>query len=353
MNEPQKQHIENILTLKQVILSAWSFIKTIILHFYVWVLLAAAGAYYQYTEHKDDVKKSFVAKLSFMLNDQGGSAGASSQALMMLNKEFGIGGMGGGSAPSEKKLVELLRTKIITRTTLFKTATINNTDDLFINHFQKIFNTPIKDSLNKFENFTSNTIDENDRKLNTILNNIIAKVGGMINVQPSSSGIITVTMSSTDEEFIKEFLEEHMNSLSEFYINRSTQKLQENFGKMNEKLDSIKTQLRSKEEQLASMKDKNTLSIKAEDHVSESKLMRDVALLGGMYAETVKNTELTKYNITSQAPLLQIIDTPTYPLTVVYISTNKYVKLGAIGGFLVGIIIISLVKIVRDALKEN
>jgi len=343
----------NYLTLREFILLARDFIKEIIFKFYIVLILMAGCAYYQYQKYKDIVRKDYTAKLSFMLNDQSGNTGVSSQALNLLSKEFGLGSTGAATAPSEKKLIELLRTRKILSTTLFKVATIDGKPDFFINHYQTLFKSKndTTDTLSYI--FTDPDFNNFERSQNKVLNSVANACSQMINAIPSTSGIITISMNATNEEFCKEFLIAHMNSLSDFYIGRTTEKVSSSYEKLKYKMDSLRMILTSKESQLASEKDKNMLSIKAETRVDELRMQREISILNSMYAETAKAAEIARYNLSSQAPLLQIIDSPTYPLKINYYSYKKYVITGLIVGFITAIVLICMYKIVRDALKQK
>ena len=65
---------------------------------------------------------------------------------------------------------------------------------------------------------------------------------------------------------------------------------------------------------------------------------RDVEMLNLMYAEVLKNMEIAKFNLESQTPMLQLVDVPTYPLTMVKASKILYTLVGgilmAVSGFL-------------------
>lgn len=346
MEQNQKQN--EVLTLKEVILTFASFLKEWLFKFWIILPLAYLGGKYQYDKVKDTPSITYLSKISFMLNEA--SSGGTNQALSLLSKELGLGGGGGGSAtPSEKKLIELLRTRKLITMTLFKKIDATDGSDYYINYFQK--HIPAADSLG-FYNFTSTNIENFTREENDKLNKIVNKLSKMLAVVPSQSGILNISMECVDETFCKYFTEEHLKTLTEFYFTKTSDKLSTNFTQLQSKADSIHTILRSKESQLAEAQDRNRLSVKAETHLIELQLRRDIGILNAMYTEAVKNLELTKYNLSGQTAMFQLIDTPTFPLPKKYFGVKKYTAIGALVGFAIGILLVSLYKIIRDALRS-
>ncbi|MNE18567.1 hypothetical protein D3C80_1116100 [compost metagenome] len=78
----------------------------------------------------------------------------------------------------------------------------------------------------------------------------------------------------------------------------------------------------------------------------------DMQVLSTTYAEVVKNLEISKLALLRETPLIQIIDTPSYPL-----DKEKWgkVKGFVIGGFLASllcIIILLMVKVVKGVMSS-
>jgi len=237
--------------------------------------------------------------------------------LMQIAGQLGINPSSSSSLSSEK-LVELLHSRLIILTALMNEAKIKNQNDLMINHFSKIYK--INEwfiNEKKYQNLTFEKIDlsnfsEKENKVATDIYNTIIR--NYLNAGSSKNGIITITYTSESEIFAKQFLDFLVESLSDFYVNKTNQKHKETFEIVNGYTDSLKNELTKSELYLADWKDKNVLKVKSKGVLEELRLLRKVETLNLAYSEALKNLELAKFNLISSTPILQIIDKPILPL---------------------------------------
>jgi uncharacterized protein involved in exopolysaccharide biosynthesis len=69
---------------------------------------------------------------------------------------------------------------------------------------------------------------------------------------------------------------------------------------------------------------------------------RDKLVLQTVYGEVVKNLELSRMSMSQETPVIQIVDTPIFPLKVVRLGKLKGLLLGGIlGGFLVVLVLLA------------
>jgi uncharacterized protein involved in exopolysaccharide biosynthesis len=62
--------------------------------------------------------------------------------------------------------------------------------------------------------------------------------------------------------------------------------------------------------------------------LNEQRLRRDVNILNILYAESIKNKELAKFNLEQDRPVFQLVDTPMAPLDIKGKSMLTYGFLG-------------------------
>lgn len=132
----------------------------------------------------------------------------------------------------------------------------------------------------------------------------------------------------TNEEFAKLFSEAHLREVSEYYIQTKTSLAQKNIRTFQMKADSVRNKLDQCFTRRASYADANRNSNGQYASVAQWKIDTDIQILSTTYTEMLKNLEMLKLNLAKETPLIQIIDSPRYPL-----GNDKMRKLK---GFLVG-----------------
>ncbi len=146
------------------------------------------------------------------------------------------------------------------------------------------------------------------------------------------TSIIMVSISSKDEAFAKVFNENLVEKVNSFYHETKTKKTGENLAILQSQADSVRAILDENLAEYASATDAipyaNPLLSSAT--VGTRKKQIDVQASGSVYQEIVKNLEIAKVNHRNNSPLIQIIDSPRYPLRRTEIRLVKGMVLGAI-----------------------
>jgi uncharacterized protein involved in exopolysaccharide biosynthesis len=311
---------------------------------------AIVGFLYAYNS-----KPKYTASSTMMMetSNKGGSMGGA----LALASQFGL--MNGGGASSEindEKLIEIIKAETIIKTALFKTTAINSKNDLLANHFIDLFGYKkaweSNDSLKKFR-FT------HDKENLTLLENQIFKMfysrilKNMITSEKSKSGIITITTNSTSESFSKYFNQYLVEALTEFYVNRITQKGKVNLSIIQNRVDSIAIALKNAEFALARWKDSNFQLVKAQGMIGEMQLRRNIEVSNSIYIEGIKQLEVSKFTLLQDTPFLQIIDQPSFPIeSSGKISVLKGLIFGSIIGLIFSLIFIFIRKKYADLMLE-
>lgn len=291
----------------------------------------------------------YESKLTFMINDdEGGGMGGVSAIL----GQFGLGNSGGGKYNYQKLTEIALSDKILTQV-LFDSASIGGTNDLIANHVIDIFGFQEaweEDTLlNEFRfgkrQYAITTVNYATRSLINFLSDG-AKTGKgdkVIAIQFSEeSTVMSLTSSSTHEEFAIAVVKTWYDKLSHFYVSKSVEKQRNTYQQLSLKADSIKRLLVGSESSLARSKDKELGLVLAQDMLPSMRSMRNLEMYSEMYGEVLKNKETAEFLLNNSTPFLQVIDIPFKPLNATKPSLIIQIVKGLlVGGFLAALFVIA------------
>lgn len=147
--------------------------------------------------------------------------------------------------------------------------------------------------------------------------------------------IILVSISSKDEAYAKVFNERLVENVSAFYLETRTKKTGENLAILQSQADSVRRILNESIGAYATATDRvpNVNPLLSTATIETKKRQIDVQATGAVYEEIVKNLEIAKVNHRNNSPLIQIIDSPRFPLER---SEIRLVKGMVLGCFIVG-----------------
>jgi uncharacterized protein involved in exopolysaccharide biosynthesis len=167
--------------------------------------------------------------------------------------------------------------------------------------------------------------------------------------------IIQVNISHKDESFAKIFNETLVEIVNRFYLETKTKKTAENLQILQSQADSVRAILDQSILALASTTDQrpNLNPLFQTAQVETRKKQVDVQASSAIYTEIVKNLEMAKVNHRNNSPLLQIIDTPIYPLRRTEIRLVKGIVLGALLMALMAFIVLYVRQLYYIHLKDS
>lgn len=147
--------------------------------------------------------------------------------------------------------------------------------------------------------------------------------------------IVTVDFISYDEQFAKLFLENLIDQTYIFYSKTRTAQLRTNVEMMEHKADSVKKLYEDALYKSAGIPLLNVNEAASFAAVPRIKQQANAQLYSAVYTEVLKNLETLKLDLARTTPLVQLIDTPRYPL-----YKSRFGKLLGLlfGGFLGGFI---------------
>ena len=192
-------------TLKDVIIAIRDYSKELKKKFlYIFVVLLIffiLGLVYSSNQNK-----KYEAVLSFIV--QGQSEGSNLSSISGMASQFGFD-LGGGSSSSyfsQQNVIELLKSRKIIESTLSKKSTINNEEDVLLNHYI---------SINKMED--SDISHMSSKSKDSIINIIWQQIINYkldISYQNDDANILNLTYSSINSEFAKNFTVVVMEEMS-------------------------------------------------------------------------------------------------------------------------------------------
>ena len=167
--------------------------------------------------------------------------------------------------------------------------------------------------------------------------------------------ILDVSVVHKDETLAKEFDQELVRNVNEFYVETRTKKARENLSLLQNQTDSVKKVLDTKVFELAEASQMlpNANPLYATNQVPIRKLSIDVQTSGAVYAEMVKNLEVSKITLRNTTPLIQIIDEPILPLKDTSWSLLKTIVLGIMIGGLLMLTFLSFRYFYQQALLDD
>jgi uncharacterized protein involved in exopolysaccharide biosynthesis len=233
-------------------------------------------------------------------------------------------------------------------------AKINGKTDLLIEHYLEI--DKIKDRWAESDDFKGVSFHDKSSFIHDSISGIIwqeiIENNLTVELKSDEANIITLSYISLNQEFAKEFVEKLINEMSKMYIAHQTAQANKTLDFLQDRADSVFSELIIAEQQLAKAKDINQRIIKVTGRLKELQLMREVEVLNAMYLEIIKNLELSKITLLNKTPIINIIDEPILPLEEDKISK---IVAGLLGSFLGGFLSVCFFifrKLFKDALAE-
>ena len=310
--------------LKAVILRfANYFISQYKIILYITLITSALGLLYGKLQ-----PSTYKATSTFIVEDKSGKGGG---GLSGLASQFGIdvGGLTGGGAGlfDGDNILEIIKSRsIIEKVLLTKMEEPSSLKGQTIaDYYIQINNlAPAFESKNinvKSLNFAGLTEGaKHTVQQDSILYILFSKINKNLNVEKKSkkSTIITLEVVSGDQVFSKTFAEEVLKQTSDLYIDIKTGNLSRSIDRIQQKADSLQNSLRGiyqKSFQAENATKLYNVNSSLRINTSQTEIAaRDKTVSSTLYGEVVKNLETLKLSLINQTPVIQVLDTPKYPL---------------------------------------
>lgn len=333
---------DNEISLKELFIKIQIALNYLVLNWkiilFAFIFGGLLGFLYSYLK-----KPIYSAECTFVLDEQGNGAGIGQYAGIASIVGFDIAGSGSGLF-QEDNIIELYKSRLMIQATLLSHGDFDGKRDLLINryiHEKKLRKAWHKNPnlKNLSFNITKNRFSiRHDSIIGVIVNDINRNCLSVSRLDKKLS-ILSVKVKSEDELFAKVFTDKIVERVNDFYIKTRTKKARENYQILQKQADSIKAVLNQSIGNAAKAVDANPNANAALQilRVPSQRRQIDVQANSAIYAEIVKNLEVSKVSLRQEAPLIQIIDTPILPL-------EKSTQRKSIGALL-GSIIASLIAV--------
>lgn len=333
---------ENDISLKELILKARDWVK------YLWgkkiliILLGLIGGGLGFT-YAMLKKPVYVAELTFVLEDSRSSPLGSYAGLA---SQFGIdlSGASGSGLFSGDNILEFLRSRLMVEKTLLSPVAVGGKRQSLADLYIEM--NDLRDSWNKNAGLKNLHFPVNpDRKgfslqqdsvLDAIYNSIVKK-NLAVKKPDKKLSFISVECRARSEVFSKAFTERLVKEATDFYVLTKTKRSKDAVDKLQAKADSIGILLNRKTYSVAVSQDMNLNPAQSRAMVGTELESRDKMMLQTIYAEVIKNLEVTKMMMMQESPIIQVVDTPILPLQKERLGR---IKGAAAGGFIAGLLAI-------------
>jgi uncharacterized protein involved in exopolysaccharide biosynthesis len=329
--------------LKAVILRFLNyFISQYKLILYITLITSALGLLYGKLQ-----PSTFKATSTFIVEDKSGKGGG---GLSGLASQFGIdvGGLTGGGAGlfDGDNILEIIKSRaIIEKVLLTKmeegaTSKGQTIADYYIQ---------VEDLQGKFERKNINVKSLNFAGLSggakhtvqqdSVLYVLFSIINKDLNVEKKNkkSTIITLEVVSGDQVFSKIFAEELLKQTSDLYVDIKTGNLSRSIDRIQQKADSLQNSLRGiyqKSFQAENATKLYNVNSSLRINTSQTEIAaRDKTVSSTLYGEVVKNLETLKLSLINQTPVIQVLDTPKFPLFDQRTSAWYFLFIGFAVGF--------------------
>ncbi len=340
------------ISLKEVILklrSAYNYLKS------RWILIIFCSAIggllgLFYSIYKKPV---YTATSTFVLEDNKGG-GLGQYAGLASLAGIDISGGGAGGIFQGDNIIELYKSRVMLEKTLLSPVIIEGKKQLLIDRYIDFYK--FRDKWKEKNHISAIAFYGDPEKFNRKQDSIISSFIGIFRTKILSVdkidkklNILKVDVATNDELFSKEFNNKLVETVNNFYTETKIKKSAQNVLILQKQADSVKRVLNSSIGGVASAIDAapNANPALVTLRVPSQRRQVDVQANSAIYAEIVRNLEVSKISLRQEAPLIQLIDRPILPLAVDRISKVKGILIGGfIGGFLI-VFITSIMRIYR------
>ena len=262
-----------------------------------------------------------------------------------LLQQFGIdvGGNNPGGIFKGESLVQLFMTRTQMERTLLREAEFEpGKREIIANRYLKTSKLSKKDEF-KGVQFTSNRSEFTPLQdsLLYLIYKDVSKSCLDVSKPDQKLSIIHVNVKHQDKFLAQTLALETVWNTSDFYIELLTKKARNNLKILERESDSVRR-----------MVNKNMLSsaLQSDDYlninqqvlkIDQNKNLVDLQINVSLYGELIKNVKLAEIGIRKETPLIQIVDTPQFPLEKAGFAWWQWGVIGLAAGFLFSVLYVA------------
>lgn len=310
------------ITMKDLILKLREIIYYLFIRWYIFLGVGIVAILVGFLYAKFN-KPVYIATTTFVLEagESSSSLGQYSGIASMVGIDLG----GGGGLFQGDNILELYKSQRMIEAALITKSTAD-TNVTLVDQYLKMTNTKAKwektsSDLLKIDFGNTNQLNPNFQRMrDSIIHSIVNDINKehLQVVKPDKKlSLINVSVKANDELFAKEFNNALVKEVNDFYYNTKTKKSKGNIAILQHKVDSVRAVMNGDISTAASVGDQTpnlnptrlsqrTIPTQRSQFSAET----NKAILG----QLIQNLELSKMSLLKEAPLIQVVDQPSYPL---------------------------------------
>lgn len=300
-------------------------------------------------------KPVYTASCTFVLDEGKSGGGLSQYAGLAAMAGINIGSGASDGLFQGDNIMELYKSRTMLQKTLLSYGTFDGKRDLLINRYIEINNLHGAWAKNpKLKSLSFDVPQDRFTRLNdSVMTAVVSDINRnylTVNRKDKKSSIIQVDVKSKDEQFAKVFSDGVVATVNLFYVETKTKKSSDNLRILQRQADSVRNVLDASIGGAALAIDANPNANPAMQilRVPSQRKQIDVQANSAMYAEIMKNLEIAKLSSRQDAPLIQMVDEPVYPLAKS--QTSKFWFFVAMG--FLACIIVSIITLVLKWIRQ-
>lgn len=309
----------------------WNYLKFKWILFVFFAFLGGISGYF----YASMDKLKYNAKLTFIV-EEGKSSSNNLGGLASLAGQFGVdvGGSGGGGVLSGENILVYLKSESLAREVLLSRID-SNTNNSIADFYSEVYN--LKNSWTKnvnigavsFPVFTPKKVYSRlqDSLIKKITTAILASQF-FVSKTDKKASFIEVNVTMQNEYLAKVYCEKIVEVAVSRYINIKTERQKKTVEKLEFRADSIANLLSRKTYSSASIQTINsTIDLnplyRTGQAVTLETTTRDKSMLSAIFTSVVQNLEMAKFTLSQETPVIQIVDSPIFPLNKQVTSKSK------------------------------
>lgn len=146
-------------------------------------------------------------------------------------------------------------------------------------------------------------------------------------IKKEETEFTSMVVQSFDKDLSIQLHETILSTLSEYYIQVSTEKPRSDLAKIGQLKDSLKNAMDQLERAIAGYQDANNYTVRYATGIPQSQLQRVREEVVQLYTNTAATYHNARFKLLSESPIFQILDAPGEPVTY---KTPSWFKFGSI-----------------------
>jgi len=159
-----------------------------------------------------------------------------------------------------------------------------------------------------------------------------------VNRPDKKQSFITVACEHSNPDIAMKLSASMIETVTNFYIETLTKKARNNLNILRLESDSVQRMLNTNLMRTATQADFNINPLMQKARVSYNRAMVDLQISISLYEELTKNLKLAEIGLRKETPLIQIIESPHYPLDKVGLAAWQWAIYSGFAGLGLGLI---------------